>query len=1715
MTRMGLFRSILVVAILVTGFARIVSTAHAAGGIVGNGASGSCTEAALDAALASGATVTFNCGGPATITLTSQKTIAAGQNIAIVGGGEITLSGGGTTRLFVVAAGGRLTLQNITLADGKAAGNGGALLVQGEAELTDVTVRNSQAVGSDTTGGAIFVEQGALTGANLRVLDNDAGRHGGGIANVGGTLLLRNSLVQGNEALGYAGIFSTGAAVIEFSQIAGNTATAADEFGGGIGVNGGTMAVADSTVSGNQAPGNIGGGIAVIGGDLTVERTDIADNIGGFGGGGLYVNVNSGSNVTLRDSRVLRNRTTAQDPSSYGGGIYNGGTLLLERVTVAENEAGAASGAYSYGSGNLTVRDSTVSGNTAGHVAGGLWLAGDGAQTLTNVTVSGNTAGSYGGGLLVDGLGVLLQNSTIFGNSAPDGANLHNRVANSFVRNTIVGAPVGSGNCGSGSGAGPFFSGGNNVISDETCGVNPDDKTATDPQLGPLADNGGPTRTHLPNSGSPALDFGQSTGCPATDQRGYARPAGNACDVGAVEVGAATALADESLRCGGEFPADADTMLVESDPTFTHGDITVLSISRSGGVETRALLRFSPAGLPPGAAISSAEIELPLYDFPGFNPTPNPVLLSTREVTEPWVENAATWGNQPANDSAYPDVSYAAAGNILRIDVTALAARWANGELAPLGVVIAPGGTGDMNVQFNTREEGSGPGPRLVVRCTPRYDGNPADRAAKDAAQQAALQKLTQNSAAAPSVTFGQQGGVLHATFRVAVPADAGKPSAGVDESEARARWFLTEYKGLLRLNDPAAELELERRDDTNSHLRFRQLVDGVPVEGGELVVHLAGATVIGLDGYYLPDAAPLGAPALDAATATGLALAAAGPGAVAQGEPQLRYVAEAMFNPAGDPRLRLAWKVAAARGDGVYHYLVDADSGKIVAGLPQSTTVFDLALSRVANTAATTACSTGSMVTGGTLWYTEAGRVAGQGADADADTGFAASRKTYNYLLNTRGIGRDGINGSGGQITVFTNVGTNWQNAQFFCGQAEFGAGMVTQDIVAHEFAHGLMNSTVFPTYQRESGALNESLADVFGYATDSDDWTLGEGSTAGTLRNMEFPAQFSHPDRYGGFVSFPATTTCAGNTNDNCNVHSNSGIHNKAAQLLMAGGTHGGYSVSPMGRDKAVALYYNILRFNLITTNATFLDVRNALINLIQFAISPPPFITIDLGWSYTAADLCRVRNAYAAVGVGAGDANCDGTEDPAQNQWFADQDGDGIRNDLDRCPTLKNSDNNDSDGDGAGDPCDPDDDNDRICDYNGPLNAGQPGLANACARGGGTAAGNVFDNCRLVANTAQTDSDNDNFGDACDDDRDGDGRPNARDNCPDTKQGLAKGDWNDYDGDGRGDVCDWDADNDGVCDVGGPRAFGSPGVPEGGCVAGSGLTTGGLAADNCPLKENPGQEDTTETSLDFPRDRVGDACDLCPAVSDPNNADTDDDGVGDPCDRDDDNDHICDLNGPFPPGADGVVADPNFPNLGCEPGPVRKAAPLVPGDNCVQIANRDQRDDDNNGVGFACDLAERRAFFSRIGDLVARYQFKPKYGPLRYPVPICPQCVGSLPFGYEAVINVAVPQGYRVQVVDTVGSVVAKPVLAANIATLRFLPAVNAARQIGVGVESAAADSPQAALETAGDVGYYLEFVPDASLPPDSTVTAEVTVKEEIPNTGKALFLPFVRR
>jgi hypothetical protein len=116
--------------------------------------------------------------------------------------------------------------------------------------------------------------------------------------------------------------------------------------------------------------------------------------------------------------------------------------------------------------------------------------------------------------------------STIAGNSS--GLNLP--CSNLVVTGSIIAASAPGLNC---AGAAPHESAGYNLDTGVSCAfAKPTDMTAADPQLGPLAANGGPTLTRAPAAGSPAIDHG----CPATDQRGVPRPQGPACDIGAVEV---------------------------------------------------------------------------------------------------------------------------------------------------------------------------------------------------------------------------------------------------------------------------------------------------------------------------------------------------------------------------------------------------------------------------------------------------------------------------------------------------------------------------------------------------------------------------------------------------------------------------------------------------------------------------------------------------------------------------------------------------------------------------------------------------------------------------------------------------------------------------------------------------------------------------------------------------------------------------------------------------------------------------------------------------------------------------------------------------------------------------------------------------------------------------------------------------------------------------
>lgn len=484
-------------------------------------------RAAISSAAASGDTIDFNLSTlPATITLTSAE-LAISKTLIIRGPGadQLTISGNNARRVLrttPAGAGGSaaVTISGLTIANGAATANGGGIEVAvGSLALFQCVVANNTAPANGSIGGGIM----AAAGTRLSVIDS----------------VLRNNS-------------STG-------------------LGGGIGTPssgpGAELTLARSTVLNNSttATNSVGGGIFVSPtSSCTIASTQITSNSTAVAGGGIY---NLGS-TSIKEGSVVLNQVTAA--SAEGGGISSSGTLLLTDATVSGNAVAGSNGIGGglSNSGTATITSCTFSGNSAtgrttSSAQGGGGINNSGPLMLTNSTISGNsitTANGGGGGILNTSSGVAtLTACTIAFNScvAPTGGGVASGAGgtvtcrnNVIARNTTpasqnIAADV----------LGTFTTQGFNLIG-TSGGTNGFNNAAGDlvggtggavinPLLDPLADNGGPTRTHALQAGSPAIDVGSPGFGVVTDQRGSPRfndipsvaglVGGNASDIGAVE----------------------------------------------------------------------------------------------------------------------------------------------------------------------------------------------------------------------------------------------------------------------------------------------------------------------------------------------------------------------------------------------------------------------------------------------------------------------------------------------------------------------------------------------------------------------------------------------------------------------------------------------------------------------------------------------------------------------------------------------------------------------------------------------------------------------------------------------------------------------------------------------------------------------------------------------------------------------------------------------------------------------------------------------------------------------------------------------------------------------------------------------------------------------------------------------------------------------------
>lgn len=431
------------------------------------------------------------------------------------------------------------------------------------------------------------------------------------------------TLTYGKDTvLGGGAILNYGILTIENTTISNSESTASNAGGGAIYLSGNNavLNLTNSTVTGNTAYFFGGAIYNTIGGTLNITNSTFTDNSSDVGAGAIYSN----GPLTITGSNFTNNQ--ALGPLACAGAIYFnevGGTATITDSVFSANQA-KFGGGLCVSHGTVNIDSSTFSGNTSNGDGGAVYVGGNGEITATNSTFSGNTATGRGGGIFAFGP-VTLTNTTVSDNAAGSSyaGGIHMYGAILTITNVIIANSITGGDCILDSSAFIGGSSSNNLIEDavNACGLTNGTNgnvVGSDPVLGPLQNNGGSTDTHVLLSGSPAINTGTNTGCPATDQIGTTRPQGGTCDMGAFEL-PHTTLTLTSVGTN-------DGWVLESTETSGVGgsinSTSTLFYVGDGAADKQyiSILHFDTAALPDTAVIASATLKVKKYAVVGTDP---------------------------------------------------------------------------------------------------------------------------------------------------------------------------------------------------------------------------------------------------------------------------------------------------------------------------------------------------------------------------------------------------------------------------------------------------------------------------------------------------------------------------------------------------------------------------------------------------------------------------------------------------------------------------------------------------------------------------------------------------------------------------------------------------------------------------------------------------------------------------------------------------------------------------------------------------------------------------------------------------------------------------------------------------------------------------------------------------------------------------------------
>ena len=454
------------------------------------------------------------------------------------------------------------------------------------------------------------------------------------------------------------------------------------------------------------------------------------------------------------------------------------------------------------------------------------------------------------------------------------------------------------------------------------------------------------------------------------------------------------------------------------------------------------------------------------------------------------------------------------------------------------------------------------------------------------------------------------------------------------------ARAFLGRHAAAFGIRDQARDLRVSASESGTagrSAVRFQQLNEDVPVLGGELVVNLdADRNVLSASGEALPAADVATSPRVGSGTARDAAVAAVAKDRGVAGLrldadiPNLSIYDAGILGGPGPNRPVLVWRVEVKGEDGLAINelaLVDAELGVVALRIDQIHNAKTRSVCDASNTPAQYPC-TGPVAT-------EADPPAPPD-HADVGAAFEFAGDTYDFFA---GFGRDSLDDQGLPLRSTVRYCPNpaecpYANAFWDGQQMVYGQGFSrADDVVGHELTHGVTDFSAHLFYYYQSGAINESLSDVFGEFVDLTNgtgtdtattrWKLGEDIPGiGAIRDMEEPGLFGDPDKMTS-----SNYTADANEQDAGGVHQNSGVNNKAAFLMTDGGSFNGRTVTGLGIDRTSRIYYEV-QTKLLTSAGDYADLSSAL---------PQACANLIGSAGITASNCSEVADAVAAVEMG----------------------------------------------------------------------------------------------------------------------------------------------------------------------------------------------------------------------------------------------------------------------------------------------------------------------------------------------------------------------------------------------------------------------------------------------------------------------------------------------